>query len=606
MIISLTWKPDHDIDDPHADMSNQIDVFFGRGMTIRGGGPSWFRGTSSEHSYLYQYNIAEAQNIYMSIIQTESPYYQGAAHTQTPALFNREKFVGDPVWDMCGSATVDCNVAWALLVQFSERIYIDGAGLYSWFKDYKQDCVQNNSCQQRLVNIYNVGKLYLNHLSTIGAVETLTLAISNKNNEIKYAKDHLQATVYPWWATIATYLDSQDVVNQTSPARFPIKDGFVSFGDSYAAGIGAGKPLDKVSDCSRGRGSYMAILNQILRFSHDIPQLDWQPLACSGETAAQFLKGGEKGKQIETWQPASSDLATVSFTGNDLGFGDIVSHCIMGYPYGSRSKCQGDIASAAAKLESGLIGELVAEVMDKIIGKAYVRKKDRFVVYWTGYPKFFTVADTVCDASYFQEGIWAGEYLTTTLRNQLNELSVRVNDDIDFAIRKYNAGLPYPKVVFVSPEKLGLYNNKRFCEPGVKETLKSEADQKKVAFFYDNGYDDIPSESESFFMPPKWKDDAPDDWAIRIVTSRDCSPLKAAASGDASDFDEILCGFAQAIQNGTIKPLDYPGGGGAVTYNRDGSITVADTWVRFNKMFHPKTRANWHIAQAVSDALRRN
>lgn len=97
MIISLTWKPDHDIDDPHADMSNQIDVFFGRGMTIRGAGPSWFRGTSSEHSYLYQYNIAEAQNIYISIIQTESPYYQGAAYIQTPALFNREKFVGDPV-----------------------------------------------------------------------------------------------------------------------------------------------------------------------------------------------------------------------------------------------------------------------------------------------------------------------------------------------------------------------------------------------------------------------------------------------------------------------------------------------------------------------------
>lgn len=337
--------------------------------------------TASEHSYLYQYNIANAKNIYISIIQTESLYYQGAGHTQTPALFNKEKFVGDPVWDMCGFATTNCNVVWALLVQFSERIYINGAGLYLWFQDYKQDCVNNNTCQQRLVNIYNVGKLHLNYLTTIGAVKMLTPAISNKNNDIQYVRDHLQATGYPWWATIATYLDSKDAVNLTAPARFPIKEGFVSFGDLYAAGIGAGTPLDTIENCNRGRGSYMAILNQIVPFSHNIPSMVWQPLACGGEKAEQFLKGDEKGHQLEKLKPVSSDLATCSFTRNDLNFGDIVSHYIMGCPLGSRSKCQSDIASVASKLESGEIGELVIQVMDKILDKAYFRKRDRFVVY---------------------------------------------------------------------------------------------------------------------------------------------------------------------------------------------------------------------------------
>jgi hypothetical protein len=43
------------------------------GVLIQSQGPSWFRGTASEHSVLFQYNIVNASNIYMSIIQTESP-----------------------------------------------------------------------------------------------------------------------------------------------------------------------------------------------------------------------------------------------------------------------------------------------------------------------------------------------------------------------------------------------------------------------------------------------------------------------------------------------------------------------------------------------------
>jgi hypothetical protein len=45
---------------------------------------------------------------------------------------------------------------------------------------------------------------------------------------------------------------------------------------------------------------------------------------------------------------------------------------------------------------------------------------------------------------------------------------------------------------------------------------------------------------------------------------------------------------------------------GDVTRNSDGSVMITHFQVRFTKMFHPKTRANWHIAQAVSDAFRRN
>lgn len=40
---------------------------------MQGEGPNWFRGTSSEHSVFYQYNLVSTNNTYMSMIQTESP-----------------------------------------------------------------------------------------------------------------------------------------------------------------------------------------------------------------------------------------------------------------------------------------------------------------------------------------------------------------------------------------------------------------------------------------------------------------------------------------------------------------------------------------------------
>ncbi|KAI0452791.1 pectate lyase superfamily protein-domain-containing protein [Xylaria acuta] len=593
------WVSDHDIDFPSQDMSSQVDIFFARGMLIQGdGGGMWFRGTGSEHSVMYQYNLVNAKNVYMSIIQTESPYFQGAAQFQAPTPFRSPLWIGDPVFDMCGEDTVDCNAAWSLIVQFSEFIYIDGAGMYSWFKDYVQDCVNDNSCQQRLVNIHRVGFSFLCGITTIGARETLTPAISESSNTIKYAEEHLQALVYPWWATIATYAENLGRIDVTTEG-YPIKTGWVGFGDSYAAGIGAGKPLDTVKDCSRGTGGYIAILDQIVRFAHNV-QPNWQPLACSGETAQQFIDGTEKGKQIENWFATDSDLATSSFTGNDLGFGDIVAHCIMGYK--SRDNCQADISKAEAILEANTVQELVFDVLDKIHAKAV---KERFIVYWTSYPRFFEVQDTECDTSYFHEYWYSGEYLTTTLRNQLNKLSADVNGQIDFAIRRYNAARPYPKVMHVNIDGLGnIYDGKRFCELGVNEPYRDEAGQNKVAFFYDNGWDDVPAESEGFHIPPQ-RPNAPSDWSIDTYNSNTCS----VGDGGTMPLETFNCAVAKDIASGGI-----PVGSGDpedvytsdVTHGGDGSVSITETAVKYAKMFHPKTRANWHIAQAISDAFRRN
>lgn len=325
-----------------------------------------------------------------------------------------------------------------------------------------------------------------------------------------------------------------------------------------------------------------------------------QLLACSGETAQQFIDD-EATKQIDNWQPSSSDLGTVSFTGNDLGFGDIVSHCIMGYK--SRDNCQSDIANAKSILDGNLlISNYVFKVMDKIRAKANAQK--RFVVYWTGYPRFFSVVDSTCDSCWFHEWWYAGEYLTQELRNQLNELSAQVNTQLDFAIRRCNAGLPYPAVVFVSPEDLGtIYEGHRFCEKGIEEPLKGNA-QAAVSFFYEKGPDDVPG---SPFRLPSARAGAPSDWQLQLYNSATCddnTPLFEDNWG--SDF---ICDAAKGIANGTITASDYLSGEGSnvlVTVLDDGSVLIAELDVSYTKMFHPKTPANWHIAQAVNDELRSN
>ncbi len=65
------WVADHELD--LADHS-QINIFNGRGVLVESSnGPVWMYGTSSEHSTLYNYQISNAANVYMALIQTETP-----------------------------------------------------------------------------------------------------------------------------------------------------------------------------------------------------------------------------------------------------------------------------------------------------------------------------------------------------------------------------------------------------------------------------------------------------------------------------------------------------------------------------------------------------
>lgn len=176
------WVADHDLE--LGANSQQIDIYNGRGVLIESTGPVWMYGTASEHSQMYNYQLSNASTVYMSLIQTETAYMQGNPDANTP--FTQNTAFNDPSFSSC---TADnCARTWGLRVTDSSDVYVYGAGLYSFFDNYAQDCLETESCQTDIVSIEN-SAVHLYGLSTKASVNMVTvngeskaLDSDNRNN----------------------------------------------------------------------------------------------------------------------------------------------------------------------------------------------------------------------------------------------------------------------------------------------------------------------------------------------------------------------------------------------------------------------------------------
>ncbi|KAJ7027074.1 exo-beta-1,3-glucanase [Mycena alexandri] len=177
------WTADHDLDDPGQ---GRINSFTARGIFIdHAPGPVWLVGTASEHAVFYQYSIVGSQYVYAGMIQTETPYYQPTP--APPAPFSTNTDWDDPSWGNSGSA-------WALTISQSSDVFIYGAGLYSFFVSYSQDCKAGVDCQKSLVLVdEDSAAIFIYQLSTVGATTMLTVG---STDVIKHSDnvDGLQST----------------------------------------------------------------------------------------------------------------------------------------------------------------------------------------------------------------------------------------------------------------------------------------------------------------------------------------------------------------------------------------------------------------------------
>lgn len=140
-----------------------INVYVARGILIESTAGSWLWGTAAEHAVLYQYTLSGASNVVMGLIQTESPYFQPLASAALPAPFSASlgALPGDDqgVLTRCDGnslTTAGCESAWALRVLGSTNVTVAGAGLYSFFRAYTQDCISARSCQVALGQLRNL------------------------------------------------------------------------------------------------------------------------------------------------------------------------------------------------------------------------------------------------------------------------------------------------------------------------------------------------------------------------------------------------------------------------------------------------------------------
>ena len=165
------WVADHELDrSDHA----QINIFNGRGVLIESSeGPVWLYGTSSEHHQLYNYQLTNAKNVYLGTIQTETPYMQSNPNALDGGFKPDTQNWADPDFSTC--TTDACRKAWGIRFLGSRDVLVYGAGLYSFFDNWGQTCLQTESCQENMVAVDCSENIYLYGLSTKASTQMVTV-----------------------------------------------------------------------------------------------------------------------------------------------------------------------------------------------------------------------------------------------------------------------------------------------------------------------------------------------------------------------------------------------------------------------------------------------
>jgi hypothetical protein len=94
--------------------------------------------------------------------------------------------------------------------------------------------------------------------------------------------------------------------------------GYVQFGDSYAAGMGTGKTSQ--DSCRIGENNY----GDLMYKSWGNSKIPFEKKVCSGDTISGL------NRQIDEWNdPGKANVGTLTVGGNDVGFYDLVYWCVI-------------------------------------------------------------------------------------------------------------------------------------------------------------------------------------------------------------------------------------------------------------------------------------
>ena len=147
-----------------------------------------------------------------------------------------------------------------------------------------------------------------------------------------------------------------------SPADEP-PDAYVALGDSYSSGVGAGRYVLSSGACQRSKQSWVYGLGR--------PVSSFR--ACAGATTGTVLAG-----QLRAF-PANTRLVTISIGGNDAGFVEVLTTCLLSTP----ARCSARVTKAERFVRRTLPARL-----DRVYD-AIRRRAPKATVLVVGYPRLF-------------------------------------------------------------------------------------------------------------------------------------------------------------------------------------------------------------------------
>ncbi|KAL4861182.1 SGNH hydrolase-type esterase domain-containing protein [Aspergillus spectabilis] len=340
-----------------------------------------------------------------------------------------------------------------------------------------------------------------------------------------------------------------------APRAWPTPRNFISYGDSYAAGIGAscgvgyGWVMDEWENaegpnvCRRCVGSYPW---QLLSAGAALQGTQLKYPSCSGAVTAD-LTDFERARYpqlrwiYEREYYIQSGWGTVSIGGNDLGFSDIAVSCLYWW---NEEKCVKAMGDAAQKLRSPEFRLKLASIYSSILFDAMALRETNgqkgFLLIVTSYMKFFYDQDNACDKQYF----WRGGYLKRDLRQNMNALVLELNEVIQGAIQDAMDGFGgMYNIIYFNADSL--FEGHRFCQPG--------KDYRDSWFFVPMGADALADNTEV----PVDVSQYPANEVIDLTTYwQTC-----AVTGEDLELD-FACEYSKSLQNGGedigIGPLLAP------------------------------------------------
>ncbi|MEU5489383.1 SGNH/GDSL hydrolase family protein [Streptomyces sp. NPDC020196] len=166
-------------------------------------------------------------------------------------------------------------------------------------------------------------------------------------------------------------------------------DNYVALGDSYAAGTGLPRQTD--AECKRSEQSYTWWIAQTYK-----PAV-FKDVTCSGATTRSLWnKEGSSAPQVNALSK-DTDLVTVTLGGNDLGFANVLTTCVLaGMVTKEGTPCRDQLTAGGKNLDADF-ARLNTRIPDMLTDIKRRSPQARVVV--VGYPNLFPADGSTCGSS---------------------------------------------------------------------------------------------------------------------------------------------------------------------------------------------------------------